>query len=415
MIRPLSLNIGLRYTRAKRRNHFISFISLASMLGIALGVMVLITVLSVMNGFDYQIRRHFFTIAPEVTISTQGNILSNWKTSMDTLKQVTDVTGVAPYVSGKGMLLYQGQFEGVQTVGIDPVAESQVSLLGKKLNSGSLSSLQPGKFNMVMGLELASQLGVGLGDQVSLLTPEPTVTLAGVFPRYRRFTVSGIFHTGSGFGFESGVVYINLQDAKKLFANNAISGFHIKLTDIYQAPSVTSEIRDLLPNGYVVTNWTVQFGAFFQALAMEKTMLFVILSLIIGVAVFNLVSTLVMVVNDKRADIAILRTLGATRGMIMRAIMVQGALVGLIGTAIGLGLGLLLAANVTSITNWIQNLFNVQFLNSSVYFLDYLPSKIQWSDVISVCVLSVVLSVVAALYPARIAFKTQPAEALRYE
>lgn len=416
MIRPLSLYIGLRYTRAKRRNRFISFISLASMLGIAIGVIALITVLSVMNGFDYQIRKRFFAIAPEVTVLTGQNILSTWQKTSHKIEQVQEISGVAPYVSGKGMLINNGEIEGVQAVGISPKTESKVSQIANNMKSGSIKSLTPGKYNMVIGLALAERLGVKVGDQLTLLTPQTTVSLAGIFPRYRRFRITGIFHTGSGFGFESQVVYINMQDAAKLFSTGqVISGFHIKLHNLYAAPEVTEMLRSVLPVTYSVTNWTIQFGAFFQALAMEKTMLFVILSLIIAVAVFNLISTLVMVVNDKRSDIAILRTLGATPGMIMRTIMVQGAIIGLVGTLIGLVLGLLLAANATAITNWLQDLLGVHVLQSSVYFLDYLPSRIELADVMKVCLIAFGLSILATLYPARMAFKTQPAEALRYE
>jgi len=416
MIRPTSLYIGLRYTRAKRRNHFISFISLASMLGIALGVMVLIIVLSVMNGFDYQIRKRFFAIAPEVTVITGQNILSNWQKTSHQLMKLSGVVGVAPYVSGKGMLIKDQEIDGVQVVGVDPSIEPQVSQISDKMKVGTLDSLKPGKYNMVIGMELADQLGLAVGDEVNLLTPQVSVTLAGVFPRYRQFKVSGIFHTGAGFGFENSVVYINMQDAARLFSiGHAISGFHVKLHNLYQASLVSEMIREILPTTYSVTNWTVQFGAFFQALAMEKTMLFVILLLIVAVAVFNLVSTLVMVVNDKRADIAILRTLGASPGMIMRTIMIQGAVIGIVGTLIGLLLGLLLASYATQITNAIQDFFGVQFLKSSVYFIDFLPSRIQASDIVKVCLIAFGLSIVATLYPAWIAFRTQPAEALRYE
>ncbi len=416
MIRPLSLYIGLRYTRAKRRNHFISFISLASMLGIALGVLVLITVLSVMNGFDYQIQKRFFAIAPQLTVMTGQSIKHTWRKTSQKIAKLPEVRGVAPFVSGKGMLINAGQIDGVRAVGILPSQEGKVSQLGQKMVKGKLNSLRPGKYNLVMGLSLARSLGVAVGDQLNLLTPQVSVTLAGVFPRYRQFRVSGIFRTSGDFGFETGVVYINMQDAAKLFSSGqAISGFHVKLKDLYQAPSVTVLLRSLLSREYQVTNWTVQFGAFFQALAMEKTMLFVILLLIVAVAVFNLVSTLVMVVNDKRADIAILRTLGASPGTIMRTIMVQGAIIGIVGTFIGLALGLLLAYNVTDITNAIQNLFHVQFIKSSVYWIDFLPSRIEASDIIKVCLIAFGLSIIATLYPAWIAFRTQPAEALRYE
>lgn len=416
MIRPTSLYIGLRYTRAKRRNHFISFISLASMIGIALGVMVLITVLSVMNGFDYQIRKRFFAIAPEVTVITGQNILTNWQKTSAKIDKLPDVIGVAPYVSGKGMLIRGGQIDGIQAVGVNPAIEPRVSQIANKMEEGSLESLKPGKYNMIIGLELANQLGLAVGDKVSLLTPQVSVTLAGVFPRYRQFRISGIFHTGTGFGFESSVAYINMQDAARLFPQGrAISGFHVKLHNLYKAPSVTNLIQNVLPSSYSVTNWTIQFGAFFQALAMEKTMLFVILLLIVAVAVFNLVSTLVMVVNDKRADIAILRTLGASPGMIMRTIIVQGAVIGLVGTVIGLLFGLLLASNATAIANYLQNLFGVHVLQSSVYFIDFLPSRIEVGDVLKVSLIAFGLSVLATLYPAWLAFRTQPAEALRYE
>jgi len=386
------------------------------MMGIALGVMVLIIVLSVMNGFDYQIRQRFFSIAPEVTVLTGQSILSNWQKTSRKLIRLPEVSGVAPYVSGKGMLIRQGEIEGVQAIGIEPGVESAVSQIARKMKAGSINSLQPGKYRLVIGLALAEQLGLQVGDQVNLLTPQVSVTLAGIFPRYRRFTVSGIFHTGAGFGFESGVVYMNMHDAARLFSTGqAISGFHVKLHNLYQAPLVTEMIQKMLPRFYSVTNWTRQFGAFFQALAMEKTMLFVILLLIVAVAVFNLISTLVMVVNDKRADIAILRTLGASPGMIMRTIMVQGAIIGVVGTLIGLLLGLLLAMHVTEITNAIQNFFGVQFLKSSVYFIDFLPSRIQLGDVLKVCCIAFGLSIAATLYPAWLAFRTQPAEALRYE
>jgi lipoprotein-releasing system permease protein len=416
MIRPLSLYIGLRYTRAKRRSQFISFISLASMLGIALGVMVLITVLSVMNGFDDQIRQRFFAIAPEVTAMTSQDILANWQKKSHMIADLPQVAGVAPYVSGKGMLMNRGQIEGVQAVGVMPSVEPRVSKIASKMVRGKLTSLRSGTYNMIIGLSLAQRLGLRLGDRVNLLTPQVSVTLAGAFPRYRRFTISGIFHTGSAFGFENGVAYIHMDDAARLFSNGqATSGYHVKLNNLYDAPAFTRSLRTLLGRDYSVTNWTMQFGAFFQALAMEKTMLFVILFLIVAVAVFNLVSTLVMVVNDKQADIAILRTLGASPGMIMRTIMIQGAVIGMIGTLLGLGLGVLLASHVTAITNAVQDYFGVQLLDSSVFFLDYLPSKIEILDVVRVCGIAFGLSVIATLYPAWIAFRTQPAEALRYE
>ena len=416
MIRPLSLYIGLRYTRAKRRNRFISFISFASILGIALGVTVLITVLSVMNGFDYQIKTRFFAIAPQVTLVTQDSIDKIWPSLQKRVEVIPGVSASAPYINGKGMLINSGQLFGVEVLGVVPSQEIKISELGNKMVQGRLTELQPGRFNIVIGQALATNLGVVIGDKINLFTPQSNITPLGAFPVFKPMTVSGIFHSGNGFGFENSAAYINFIDAEKLFPpRHGARGLHVKLENLYHANSVSNDIQKHLPSQYYVTNWTQTFGAFFQALNMEKTILFVILLLIVAVAAFNLVSTLVMVVNDKAAEIAILRTLGASPGMIMRTFIVQGAIIGLLGTVVGLLGGLLLAYYVTPITNWIQQIFHVQFVQASVYFLDYLPSKIEVSDVIFVCVLSFLLSLIATIYPAFVAFRTQPAEALRYD
>jgi lipoprotein-releasing system permease protein len=416
MIRPLALFIGLRYTRAKRRNHFISFISLASMLGIALGIAVLITVLSVMNGFDYQIRTKFFSIAPEVTIVTTQDISQTWPHLQQQITQQKRVQNAAPYASGKAMLAHGGQIAGLELQGIIPEQEKKVSSIYRDIIQGNLASLRSGSFNIVIGEAVANSLGLNLGDKVTVITPDANITLAGVFPRYKVFTVSGIFKTNSGFGFDQAVAFIDFSDAGKLFqGDQRSSGLHVKMRDLYQAPALSEELSHILPAGYGVTNWTEQYGAFFKALAMEKVMLFIILLLIVAVAAFNLVSTLVMLVQDKRADIAILRTLGASPRTIMATFIIQGAIVGLIGTLLGLVGGLLLAYNATAIANFIQNVFHVQLISSSVYFVDYLPSKIQASDVLYVCLIGFAMSVLATIYPAIVAFRTQPAEALRYE
>lgn len=415
MKKPLSLIIGLRYTRAKRRNHFISFISLASLLGIALGVMVLITVLSVMNGFDQQIRDKFFAITPAVTVVTQQNIEKTWGNLIDAAKTLPDVAEAAPYVSGNGMIMQGTKFAGVTLMGILPSDESRVSQLEKHIVRGNLNSLHAGKFNVVIGQSLALSLGVGVGDQINVLTPQTNVTLVGVFPRYKTFRVSGIYHTTGGL-YDTGVMFINMHDAEKLFLpGQRDSGIHIRLHDLYQASTVTQQLQSILSPDYAITNWTIQFGAFFQALAMEKTMLFIILLLIVAVAAFNLVSTLVMVVNDKRADIAILRTLGARPRTIMMTFIVQGVVIGIMGTVLGLLGGLALASHVTSIANWLQHVFNVQFVRSDVYFINFVPSEIKFKDVIEVCSATIGFSLIATIYPAIIAYRTQPAEALRYE
>lgn len=415
MLKPLSLLIGLRYTRAKRRTHFISFISLASMIGIALGVTVLITVLSVMNGFDYQIRHRFFAMAPAVTVLTKDNISSSFKDLISEVNAIPDIKSSAPYASGNGMLIKGSDLAGVQLMGIDPKLESAVSALATHMTQGKLDSLSAGKFNIVLGQQLADQMNLSVGDKINVFTPQTSITLAGVFPRYKTFLVTGIYHTTGGL-YDSGVAFINIKDAETLFLPGArTSGVHIQLHNLYDAEEVTQALQNSLSTHYAITNWMRQYGAFFQALAMEKTMLFVILLLIVAVAAFNLVATLVMLVNDKQADIAILRTLGARPRTIMMTFIIQGVLIGLMGTAIGLIGGVLLALNVTSITNEIQNLFHVQFIQSSVYFIDYLPSRIEFKDILEVSLAALGLSILATIYPAILAYKTQPAEALRYE
>ena len=412
---PLSLIIGLRYTRARRRNHFISFISLASLLGIALGVMVLITVLSVMNGFDQQIRMKFFAITPAVTVVTNQDIAQSWPQLVRAATTLSDVEAAAPYVSGNGMIMQDGKFAGVTLSGILPTQEMRVSTLQKHMVEGNLQSLEPGQFHAVIGKKLAEILDLHIGDDVRVLTPQTSVTLMGIFPRYKVFRITGIYHTTGGL-YDADLLFINMQDAESLYLpGQRQSGIHIRLHNIYQAAKVTEQLQRILSPDYAITNWTIQFGPFFQALAMEKTMLFSILLLIVAVAVFNLVSTLVMVVNDKRADIAILRTLGARPRTILFTFVVQGAVIGVMGTSLGLIGGLLLASHVTEIANYLQQLLHVQFVRSDVYFINFLPSKIEWSDVWHVCLSALGLSLLATIYPAILAFRTQPAEALRYE
>ncbi|MBW5803096.1 lipoprotein-releasing ABC transporter permease subunit [Coxiella endosymbiont of Ornithodoros amblus] len=414
MIRSLALYVGLRYTRAKCRNHFISFISLVSILGIALGVAVLITVLSVMNGFDYQIRTHFFALAPQVTVMTGQNIEKIWPELQKTIASNSEIVASAPFVTGMASLSNKGIVSGATVLGVLPSQEKKVSQLEEKLVGGRLSSLNSGSYNIILGRKLADQLGLSIGDKVSLFTPQTTTTPLGIFPQFRRFTISGIFSTKSGFDFDVGIAYINMQDGFRLFSKGT-SGLHVKIKNLYQAQSVTQQLKKLLPGEFLVTNWTEQFGSFFRAIAMEKTIMFVILLLIVGVAIFNLVSTLVMVVNAKRADIAILRTLGATPRTIMSIFVIQGAVVGIIGTLIGIIAGVILALNATAIVNGIQQIFHVQFLKSSIYFVNFLPSRLQWVDVLNVSFITFTLSLIATIYPAFIAFRTEPAEALRYE
>ncbi|QBR85074.1 lipoprotein-releasing ABC transporter permease subunit [Legionella israelensis] len=414
MFKPLALFIGLRYTRAKKKNHFVSFISLSSMLGIALGVMVLITVLSVMNGFDEEIHQRFFGMAPEITITGQNNQIDDWKTLAEKLEKEKGIKAVAPYVGGQGLLTHEGQVLPIVLTGILPEREKDVTHLQDKLIAGKMSDLE--HFGMILGRGLADRLGVMLGDKVTIMIPQATVTPAGMIPRFKRFTVKGIFSAGSGFNFDTQLAFINLKDSQKLLRlGDNVSGVKMKINQIYQAPEISADLSFRLGPSYQVGNWTQQFGAFFQAVKLEKTMMFLILLLIIAVAAFNLVSSLVMVVNDKQAEIAILRTIGASPSNILWIFIVQGMMVGIVGTVLGMIGGLLLASNATEIVNSLQSFFNVQVLSSSIYFVDYLPSKILISDLWHICVAALFMSFVATIYPAWRASRTVIAEALHYE
>ncbi len=417
MFRLFSLFVGLRYTRARRRNHFASFISVASVMGIALGVMVLVTVLSVMNGYNQVVRQKFFAIAPQVTIITPGHLNDVGSTVHSVLHDDPSVVASAPFVDGKGMLVAHGDSSAVQVLGIDPAQEKHLSSLSQLVTQGHLSDLTPGSYRVAIGYRLAETLGASLGDTITLLTPETTISPLGIMPRYRRFKVAAIFATHSGFGFDQGVVYINLQDAERVFLTTSFGsrGYHLRVKSVYQAASISRGLSTRLPVTYAVTNWTQQYGSLFKAIAMQKTIMFAILVLLVAVATFNLVSSLVMIVNEKRADIAILRTLGATPRMIMRIFIWQGAAVGLVGVLVGVLAGVLLSLHITSWVTALQHFLGVQWVSADVYWVDYLPSSLHGSDVLLVGGVAFLMSVLATLYPASLAFRTQPAEALRYE
>jgi lipoprotein-releasing system permease protein len=414
MFKPLALYIGLRYTRAKKRNHFVSFISLSSMLGIGLGVMVLITVLSVMNGFDEEIHKRFFGMAPEITVSGRNGQIADWQKLEAELKNTPGVTAIAPYIGAQGLLTHEGQILPIVLTGIDPQQEQAVTHLKDKLVVGNMADLQ--HFGIILGRGLANNLGVMIGDKVTIMIPAASVTPAGMIPRFKRFTVAGIFSAGAGFNFDTKLAFINMADAQKLmqFGDN-VSGLKLKVRNIYEAPALSEKLAEKLGYDYEVGNWTQQFGEFFHAVKLEKTMMFLILLLIIAVAAFNLVASLVMVVNDKQSEIAILRTLGATPSSILWIFIVQGMMVGIVGTLIGLAGGLILASNATSIVNALQSVLHTQLLSSNVYFVDYLPSKIMFSDLWQICVVALLMSFVATIYPAWRASKTVIAEALHYE
>lgn len=416
MFRPASFFIGLRYTRAKRRNHFISFIALVSMIGIALGVMVLITVLSVMNGFDREIKNRVFSMVSPMTVSTIDGTVDNWQHLQKQVNQFASVKASAPFVLGEILISNADSVQPAMMTGILPKQERTITELDNKMVRGDLSALQAKKFGIVLGENLADRLRVDLGDKVTVITPQVSLSPAGVIPRFKRFTVIGVFRAGNGFGFDGGLSFINLNDAQKLLGlGENISGLHVNIDDIFKAPQLANQLKQQLNENANVTTWADQFGEFFHAIKLEKTMMFFILLLIVAVAAFNLVSTLVMVVNDKQADIAILRTFGATPKMIMAIFMIQGGLVGFFGTLIGVVAGVALAANVTVIVNNLEQLLHIQFISSNIYFVNYLPSEIQWLDVLRITAISLSLSLLAIIYPAYRAAKMDPVESLRYE
>lgn len=417
MFRPLAFYIGLRYTCSKRRNHFISFISLASMLGIALGVTVLITVLSVMNGFDYEIHNRIFSMAEHVKVSTTNGTLADWSAIAKKTDAMKQVETAAPFVTGQGMISNAGAVSGVLISGILPQMEEKVSDMARIMTQGALTDLKPGEFGMIIGQELALRLGMGIGDKIVLITPQSTMTPVGVLPRFKRFTIVGIFQVGEGFGYyDSGVVFIHLNDAQKLLQlGTAVSGLRLKVKNLYDAPQVAEQLSKKLSSEYVVSDWTQEYGTYFKAIRMEKTMMFVLLMFIIAVAAFNLVSGLVMTVNDKRSDIAILRTLGASPRNIMTIFIVQGSIIGFVGTILGVIGGILLALNAPALVTALENLLHTHFISATVYFINYLPSRLIWTDVVHIGIAAFIMSLLATIYPAWRAAQTQPAEALRYE
>ncbi|HSI42708.1 MAG TPA: lipoprotein-releasing ABC transporter permease subunit [Methylotenera sp.] len=415
------LFVGMRYTRAKRKNHFISFISLTSMIGIGLGVAALIVVLSVMNGFQKELRTRILGVASHLEITGNNNQLSDWQNvSASSLKQ-QHVLASAPYITAQGMLSYSSGVQGAIVRGVLPSAEDKVADLGKHMKVGSLQDLRPGEFGIVLGTDLAFALGAQVGDKVVVLAPQGQFTPTGVVPRLKQFTVVGLFQIGM-YEYDAGLALINIDDAAKLYRmGEKVSGVRLKLDDLFNAPAISASISEQLNKSsnqygdYYVTDWTQQHANFFRAVQMEKRVMFIILTLIVAVAAFNIVSTLVMAVTDKRADIAIMRTFGASPSSIMVIFMIQGALIGVIGTVAGAFFGVLIALNISTIIPFIEGLFHVQFLAKDVYYISDLPSDLIWSDVSTIVVLSFVLSLLATIYPSWKASKINPAEALRYE
>ncbi|KRG72586.1 cell division protein FtsX [Stenotrophomonas terrae] len=413
MFKPLPVAIGLRYLRAKRRNGFISFISMASILGIALGVMVLITTLAVMSGFQKEIRDRLLQMSAHATVSADGEPMANWQHAVDVATKDPRVAGAAPYIEIQGMLSGL-RVQGAIIQGIDPAQESKVSVLADKMTKGKLDSLQPGEFNMVVGKELAIWLGVDVGDSVVATLAEVQGTPMGAMPRVKRFKVSGIFEAGSN-EVDRGVAFTNMQDMERVLRMDGVTGVRLKMHDMDQAYTVARDLAVNLNGYYRVSDWTQENANLYHSLRMEKTVMGILLSLIVAMGAFNLVSSQVMLVTDKQADIAILRTLGLTPGGVMQVFMVQGTLIGVFGTIVGVLGGITLTLNLERILGLIETVFNIKLLPEDVYYITGLPTDMQTADIVVITLVALLMSFAATIYPAWRAARTQPAEALRYE
>ena len=415
MALPYELFIGLRYTRAKRRNHFISFISLVSMLGIGLGVMALIVVLSVMNGFQQELRTRILGVASHIQITGATNELDDWVSVARDASRHKEVLAAAPYVQSQAMFSIDNGVRGAMVRGVVPELEDSVANFAEHMKEGKFENLKAGEFGVILGGELARALSAYVGDKVTLIAPQGTVTPAGVVPRVKSFTVTGIFEVGM-YEYDSGLALIHMEDAQRLYRmDERVSGVRLKIKDLFIAPQVARDLSHMISADAFLFDWTKSHANFFRAVQIEKNMMFIILSLIVAVAAFNLVSTLVMAVTDKEADIAILRTLGARPRSIMMVFMVQGAITGTIGLLLGVVGGVILALNIDVVVPFIERLLGTEFLDKQVYYISQLPSQLLWSDVWLVTGIAFVLALAATLYPSWRAARVNPAETLRYE
>ena len=415
MLRPYELAIALRYVRSRNKNRFISFISVISMAGIALAVAVLIVVLSVMNGFESEVRNRILQIVAHASITGLDGRIGDWRSLAAVAGQNPEVQAAARFVDGQAMLLGPAEIRGVQLRGVDPATELKTSALGSLMVAGKLEALKPGAFGIVIGRTLAEQLGVKVGDSLIMLVSQGITTPAGVVPRMRRFRVTGIFYAGM-YEFDRALVFINIADAQRLLRfGEDVSGVRLAIRDPLQAPAVVRAVANAWGGGVYVTDWTREHGNFFRSIQLTRSIIFVILMLVVGVAAFNIVSTLVMVVRDKRGEIAILRTLGATPAAILTVFVLQGAIVGVVGTVVGVVAGVAGAWNVSAIAAFIERITGFQFLAPDVYFISELPSRLLWSDVWQVAGIALFLGLVSTIYPAWRGAVTAPAEVLRYE
>ena len=415
MFTPLELFIGQRYTHSRRRNRFISFISFASMLGIMLGVMVLITVLSIMNGFEKELRDKILGVIAHVTVSGTNGQLSDWSAQVERLRKEPHVIGAAPYVQKQVMITNGEKMRGVVLQGIDPTVQDQVSDVDFKMIDGNFTNLKPREYGIVLGVEVASALGVMPGDKVTVVVPQVQITPAGILPRIRRFTVVGVYQIGHP-EYDGMTSFIELSDASRLFGlGEDISGVRLKVDNLFAAQSIAYDLQQQLGNDFKVTDWGQEHGSFFRAVKTERIAMTLILFLVVCVALFNLVASLVMTVNDKQADIAILRTFGMSGERIMRVFMIQGSIIGIFGTVVGVSLGVLLSLHIGEVVCWLEHTFGFKVFSADIFYISEIPSDLRWDNVLWIGLASLVASVLATVYPARRAAQIQPAESLRYE
>ncbi|MGN5594523.1 lipoprotein-releasing ABC transporter permease subunit [Stutzerimonas nitrititolerans] len=414
MFRPLSIFIGSRYTRAKRRNHFISFISLTSMIGLSLGVLAMIMVLSVMNGFQREMSDRILGMVPHAVLATEQP-LDDWQAVAERVRENPQVLGAAPITQLEGMFSFRGVMQPIQVNGIEPEAEGDVSIVGSKMVAGRLEDLEPGEYGVIVGLMTARRFGLKLGDKLTLIVPEASDSPSGITPRMQRLNLVGVFKVGAE--LDGSLAMIHRADAAQMlrWQPEQVEGVRVRLSDLYRAPEIAGGIAAQLGEAFHAEDWSRTQGSLFSAMKMEKTMIGLLLMLIVAVAAFNIIATLIMVVADKRADIAILRTLGATPRQIMAIFVVQGSIIGFTGTLIGTLLGVLGALNVSALVGWLERVSGQAIFSSDVYFISTLPSELRLEDVVLVSAVALGLSFLATLYPAWRAAQTQPAEALRYE
>ena len=409
------LQIGRRYLRASRGNRFVSFISTISMAGVAIGVAVLIVVLSVMNGFEREVRERILSLTAHATISALGQRMTDWQEAAAKVRDNSEVLGAAPFIEDQALLIAGNKSSGAILTGVLPQDEKQVTIISTKTTAGSFDAMKPGEYGIVLGEELAKALGVSMGQRVVIVTSLRTTTPAGVMPRMRAFKVVGLFRAGM-YEYDRNLAYVHIADAARLYRmGDDVTGLRLKLADMFAAPRVVRELAVALGGGYYVDDWSRKHATFFRSIQLTKSALFIILLLVVGVAAFNIVSTLVMVVKDKRTDIAILRTVGASPRSILSIFMTQGVAIGVIGTLSGVLLGVLISINLESLVHGLEALLGQHFLDAKVYFITDLPALVEWSDVLKISLTSFVLCCISTLYPSWRAARTQPAQSLRHE